>query len=104
MGLIGENAKLKFILRERNTIVDGKIDYRERLVKGFLTAFSSRDFNEFGVVNDGKNFYISPEFANISLPCEIVYNNIKYSVKQVKPYYNLQGVLLGYKLSSVGIS
>ncbi len=99
-GLIAKVAKTSAILEQpTGSIIDGHIQYEAYVCKVFAMENSRQGFNEFGQLQYGRVFLVAPLPNAPVLPGTITVDSNTYTISSIKPYRNLKGVLLGYRIA-----
>lgn len=102
-GLIERVAKTAAVLKQpTGTVSDGVVQYStvDCLVRGFENA--AQGFDEYGRVRYGRVFLVAPLASTPVLPGTITVDGVEYEIASVKPYRNLRGVLMGYRIAVAG--
>ena len=101
-GLIEKNAKTPITVRIAGEIVDGETLFVNHPALAMVFESSQTASDNYGTVQHETTFLVAPFGVTPDIPCEIIYNNACYDVKSIKLIRNMKGVLLGYKITSVG--
>ena len=101
-GIIEKNAKNPITIRIASDIVDGETSFVNHAAMAMVFESSQLAFDNYGTVQHETTFFVAPLDVTPELPCEVIYDNACYDVKSIKIMRNMKGVLLGYKLTSVG--
>ncbi|MBE6368881.1 MAG: hypothetical protein E7056_01815 [Lentisphaerae bacterium] len=104
-GIIEKIAKNDVaLLQPSGAITDGQYDLDVITgVKAFVLESVKQGYNEFGQVIYGKVFLVAPLPKTPVVPGYIrTADGTTYSVASVKPYRNMAGTLLGYRIAVAG--
>lgn len=89
------------IIRKPGPIVDGKQTYTETFARGRVIAFSRRDIDYFGEIQDGKIILVSPPEMP-TLPGQIRIDDELYDLVQVRPCRDIDDHLIGCRCAVTG--
>ena len=99
-GLIERIAKKHAVLKQpTGTVSDGKVQFKTVHCWVFSLENSSQGFDEYGHVRYGRVFLVSPLNRTPELPGTITVDGMEYTMASVKPYRNIRGTLLGYRIA-----
>ena len=101
-GLIEKNANIPITIRIAGDIVDGETSFENHSAMAMVFESSQSVSDSYGTVQQEKTFLVAPLDVTPDMPCEIIHDNTCYDVKSIKTIRNMKGVLLGYKITSVG--
>lgn len=102
-GLIERIAKTSAVLTQpTGAISDGTPVTCNVSCRVFGAGGVAQTGNEYGQVACDKFFLVAPLANAPVLPATITVDNVSYTVQSIKPYKNLKGDLLGYRLSAAG--
>ena len=101
-GLIEKNAKTPITIRISGEIVDGETSFENIPALAMVFESSQAASDSYGTVQQEKTFLVAPLDVTPEIPCEIIHDDACYDVKSIKIMRNMKGVLLGYKITSVG--
>ncbi len=102
-GLIERIAQTSAVLAQPTGVVsDGVAAMSNVSCLVFGLGGETQVYNEYGQVQSGKVFLVAPLAITPVLPGKITVGGVTYSIASVKPYRNLQGVLLGYRVAVYG--
>lgn len=102
-GIIERNATAPLVLKQRTGIADGKPVFASSVpCYGMVFDFRRNDRNEFGNVQDGKIFLVSPLDTPPAIPGLVSHGDKDYEIKSIKTIRNMKGIVIGYRIAAAG--
>lgn len=102
MGIIERIAWINATLYQATSAIeDGEIVWDNGTAyKVFLLESKQNGFDEYGKVQFSKVFLATPETPEPALPARLAVGGETYDIASIKPYRNMRGKLLGYRLAT----